>query len=321
MAGLVPGICNTQNVDANGKPYAHCKLTVYDGGTLTLSDVFQDIGLATAAANPMTADLTGRLPIFYVADGTYRVILNAADGTKIYDYPQVAAIGASSSGGGGSAVDAATIFQTGDSLWLDASGARTGWVRNNGRTIGSATSGASERANSDCEQLFLFGWAAGWAVVGGAGLTAAADWTANKQITIPDWRGYTPIGLDDMGNSAAGRFSGVTFTSGDEITSGSLCGENAKALIKAELPNTTFAVLITAGQGSHAHGPSGASTFLCGFVGGTNASPGGGSALTFTTSTTSATLPAMTGTAASGGSGTALSRTQRSVTCTAYRKL
>lgn len=236
MAGLFPGICNSQNVDRNGVPLRSAVLTVYQGGTLTLANCFQDIGLAIPAQNPMTADAdTGRLPIFYVADGVYRVRLVDETGVQIYDYLQVASIGASASGGGGSAVDPTTVFTTGDLLWLDVDGARNGWVRDNGRTMGSALSGASERANADCQALFLFGWAAGWVVVGGRGVSAAADWAANKQITLPDKRGTSPIGMDTMGNSAAGLFTGVPFVSGDAATAGSVCGENLHTLVPAEL--------------------------------------------------------------------------------------
>lgn len=246
MAGLFPGICNSQNVDRNGVPLRAAVLTVYQGGTLTLANCFQDIGLAIPAQNPMTADAdTGRLPIFYVADGVYRVRLVDETGVQIYDYLQVASIGASASGGGGSAVDPTTVFATGDLLWLDVDGARNGWVRDNGRTMGSALSGASERANADCQALFLFGWAAGWTVVGGRGVLAAADWAANKQITLPDKRGGGPIGMDTMGNAAAGLFTGVPFVSGDAATAGSVCGENLHTLVTAELASHPHSVTDT----------------------------------------------------------------------------
>ena len=43
------------------------------------------------------------------------------------------------------------IFQTGDYLFVGRNGTRNGFVRCNARSIGSATSGATERANPDCE--------------------------------------------------------------------------------------------------------------------------------------------------------------------------
>ena len=207
MAGLFPSICGCQNVDEDGQPLAFSVLTVYNGGTLALASCFQDIGLAIPAQNPMTADITGRLPFFYVNDGIYRVRLVDQNGVLIYDYPQVASIGASSSGGGGSAVDPTTIFQTGDELFRKIGGQRVGWVRQNGLTIGSATSGGSERANADTQNLFLYLWAnytnVSCPVVGGRGASAAADWAANKQITLPDMRGRAAFGKDGMGNARA----------------------------------------------------------------------------------------------------------------------
>lgn len=208
MAGLFPGICNSQNIDRNGQPLANSVLSVFIGGTPTLASCFQDIALTIPAQNPMTADQTSRLPIFYVNDGVYHLRLVDPTGVQIYDYPQVASIGASSGGGGGGGgVDPTTIFQTGDELWRKIGGARTGWVRQNGRTIGSATSGASERANADVQALFLYIWNnypdSICPVVGGRGANAATDWAANKQITLPNMRGRAAFGVDGMGNLRA----------------------------------------------------------------------------------------------------------------------
>ncbi len=318
MAGLFPGICNIQNVDRNGQPLRGSVLTIYQGGTLTLANCYQDIGLAIPAQNPMTADDTSRLPIFFVADGTYRVRLVDQYGIQVFDYPQVPSIGASSSGGGGSAVDPATIFQTGDPIWVPVQGSRTGWVRAAGRTIGSATSGASERANSDCQNLFLYLWNnypdSICAVSTGRGASAAADWAANKAIVVLDMRAKGPFGLTDMGNSAVTEFDGLTFTRGDGITAASLLGAGKKAILQANLPSVNFVVDIPAGQGSHVHGgvttTSGSPT---NFGGGT---PGGVAG-----NTSAATLPALAGTAASGGSGTAFDKMSPAMLGSWYLKL
>lgn len=247
MSGLFPGVSNSQNVDINGRPLVGAMLTVYQGGTLNLASVFQDLGLAIGAPNPMVADATGRLPIFYVADGTYRVRLVDQTGILIYDYPQVASIGASSSGGGGSSVDPTTVAQTGDEIFRKVGGLRTGWVRQNGLTIGSATSGASERANADTNNLFLFLWNnypnTKCPVVGGRGATATADFAANKQITLPDMRGKGPSGLDGMGNSRANIIpdSAVTSGGGDTgDTSAAFGGEASHTLVLAEAPTGQF---------------------------------------------------------------------------------
>lgn len=260
MAGLFPGISNSQNVDRNGVPLANAVLTVYQGGTLTLASCFQDIGLAISRQNPMTADVTGRLPIFYVADGIYRVRLVDQYGVLVYDYPQVASIGASASGGGGTAVDATTIFQTGDPLWLPVTGTRNGWVRMNARTIGSATSGASERANADCQNLFLYNWNtfpdAVCPVTGGRGASAAADWAANKIIATPNMRLRGPFGLADMGNTRLTDFDALTFTYGDPVTAAALLGAARKTLAISEIPVITPTGTIAGSiSGSISYGP------------------------------------------------------------------
>lgn len=89
--------------------------------------------------------------------------------------------------------------------------ADTGWVRLNGRTIGSASSGANERNNADCETLFKYLWDnlsdAQAPVVGGRGASATADWVANKRITLPSARDRMLVGQATMGSSDAGLIS------------------------------------------------------------------------------------------------------------------
>ncbi|NGX98958.1 MAG: hypothetical protein G4V63_28270, partial [Candidatus Afipia apatlaquensis] len=155
----------------------------------------------------------------------------------------------SGGGGGGGSVDPTTIFQTGDVMWLDVQGPRTGWVRDNGRTVGSAVSGATERANADVAALFSFLWTnysnTICPVSGGRGASAVADFAANKTITLPDKRGYVPGGLDDMGNSAASRYANVPVVSGDAITAGSVLGEATHTITKAESAVLTYVGVVT----------------------------------------------------------------------------
>jgi len=93
---------------------------------------------------------------------------------------------------------------------FDAS-APSGYVFLSGLTIGDAASGATERANADCEALFAYLWNnladAQAPVSGGRGLTAAADWAAHKTLTLPDARGRVIAGDDDMGGTAASRLT------------------------------------------------------------------------------------------------------------------
>ena len=63
-----------------------------------------------------------------------------------------------------------------------------GWILMNDGTIGDAGSGATTRANADCENLFKLIWDSvidAWAPVStGRGASAQADWDAGKTITL-----------------------------------------------------------------------------------------------------------------------------------------
>lgn len=79
-------------------------------------------------------------------------------------------------------------FATGDvkaGIWLDPG---PGWVLMKDGTIGSSASGATNRADDDCEALFKLLWArcnnAFAPVTGGRGATAQADWDAGKSIKL-----------------------------------------------------------------------------------------------------------------------------------------
>jgi hypothetical protein len=244
--------------DPNGAVYAGALATFYEADTLNKITVYQDYGLGTEHPNPVAANAYGIFPPVFLdeADGFYRQRITSSGGVIIpgTDVGTLPVIGPGEGGGGAEVpVDANALFKTGDTLWLDQSGTRSGWVRDNGRTIGSTTSGASERANADTEALFLFLWAAYSDTVcpvnGGRGLTAAADFAANKTIGLPDKRGYVPGGLDDMGNTAASRYTGVPIISGSVTAAGSVIGATTHTLLKAEAPSG----LITLNDPGHFH--------------------------------------------------------------------
>ena len=117
--------------------------------------------------------------------------------------------------------------------------APTGWVLASGRTIGNALSGATERANADTEDLFTLLWD-DWAdaeapVSGGRGASAAADFAADKTITLADLRGRAPVGKDNMGGNDAARMT--TAGSGiDGDTLGKAGGTETHVLVTAEIP-------------------------------------------------------------------------------------
>ncbi|WP_354100119.1 MULTISPECIES: hypothetical protein [unclassified Bradyrhizobium] len=204
----------TQQFDVYGKPLSGGQLYIIQAGTVsTPQDAFQDTALTIKQPYPMTLDAAGRVPQFFVADGTVKIRLQDKAGVVQLAADSVLVIGPSAGGGGGAAVDPTQLIQTGNMILRYGVGALQGYVRLNGLTIGSSTSGATERANADAQALFLYLWGvdSSLAVSGGRGATALADWTANKQIVTPDWRGYAISGLDDMGNAPAGRLTASFF--------------------------------------------------------------------------------------------------------------
>lgn len=248
MVGHIAGLGYSQRVDVDGHPLVGAKLYIYQSGTSTPVTVYQDYANTIEHTHPIVADAAGIIPMFWVPDGTYRVRLTDADGVEIFDDDGIVALGPSSgSASAGSSVDATSVAQTGDFLWLPIAGARTGWVRGNGRTIGSAASGGTERANSDCEDLFLFLWNnysnSLAPVTGGRGGSAAADWAANKVIATIDMRSKGNLGLDDMGNSAAGVTGGST-------SAGAAVGASTYTLAQNQLPNVSLTHALTISKAS-----------------------------------------------------------------------
>lgn len=251
MAGILPNIALIPQTDDNGEIMSGALLRIYEAGTNNPVTSYKDSQLTAGQEHPwpIEANAAGRIPMFWVeAPGDYRVRLSTADGAYIaFDIPQISAMGEAEDegGGGGAGVSSEVIWQTGDLKSRYGTGTHAGFVRANGRTIGSASSGATERANADTQLLFEYLYAASadaiLPVSGGRGVSAAADFAANKTIALPDWRGAAIVGLDDMGNSAAGRLTSTTFsTSGQGPTVlGALGGAQTHTLTTAQLPSHT----------------------------------------------------------------------------------
>ena len=249
MAGSI-SLSLSQQFNELGSPLSGGKLYFIQAGTTsTPQNAYYDTALTLPLPNPVTLDSAGRVPAFYLADGQIKIRLTSSTGVTQIEQDNLLVIGPSSGGGGGGGVDPTTIFQTGDCLWLDVQGTRTGWVRDNGRTIGSASSGATERANADTSALFAYLWTnfsnTICPVSTGRGASAAADFAANKTITLPDKRGYVPGGLDDMGNSAAGRYANVPVVSGSVTDAGSVLGEATHIITKAESAVLSYTAAVT----------------------------------------------------------------------------
>lgn len=119
--------------------------------------------------------------------------------------------------------------------------APAGWLVLEGGTIGNGSSGGTARANADTEALFTLLWDsmadAQAPVSSGRGVSAAADFAANKTITIPDSRSHSPIGTGDAGASFTNRVHGDS--GGAEthtLTTAQLAGH---AHVEVARPNAT----------------------------------------------------------------------------------
>lgn len=88
----------------------------------------------------------------------------------------------------------------------------SGWLMCNGKTIGNAASGGTALASADAWPLFdvMYGWGNTQAPVsGGRGVSAVADFAANKTIQLVDVRGRAIFGNDHMDNANAGRLTAL----------------------------------------------------------------------------------------------------------------
>lgn len=313
MAGTF-SIAYTQQFDTvTGDFLSGGLLYVYDANTSTPSTVYEDSGLTLSQSNPAELDSGGRVPAIWVADGNYRLVLRNSAGVTQFDITSTPAIGTSSSGtssSSGTTVSADSLLKTGYPLWLPVSGTLTGFVRMNARTISSGSGAGTERANSDCQDLFLYLWTnfsdALCPVGGGRGASAAADWSANKAIAVLDMRGRCPFGLDDMGNSSAS-----VLTAGTPTSAASSGGAEKQTVAQANLPSYNLSTASLTGSVNTAVNVTNGTNqaVVSGGTGTSGWTSGGtGGSVTITAALNSGTVT-FGGTLPLGGSGTALTTT------------
>lgn len=136
----------------------------------------------------------------------------------------------------------------------------TGYVSANGLTIGNAASNGTNRANADTQFLFAFVWNNCTNAIcpiftsGGGGTsrgaTAAADFAANKAISVHNMNGGGVIGADSQNGTTTTQLVNVPVTSGSRTAPGSVLGENLHALTVAELAQHNHT------DAGHSHGLS-----------------------------------------------------------------
>jgi microcystin-dependent protein len=140
-----------------------------------------------------------------------------------------------------------TAFTTGDIKMTYKVTPDSGWVMMNDGSIGDASSGASNRANPDTQDLFTLLWTnisdtwcklyvASSTTPSGRGASAAADWAAHRHIAIPKVLGRA-IG-------SAGWGSGLT-----NLALGAIWGAESVALGVNNMPTHLHTM------SSHTHGP------------------------------------------------------------------
>ena len=257
-AGTTP-LSLVQQSDISGRPLAGCLLYFFVAGTVaTPQNEFTDFGLTSAGPNPLTCDQSGRIPQHWLADGLIHIRLTDSVGVQIIDTTMQVLGPSSGGGGGGGTVDPTTILATGDVKYRYGTGTLSGFVRGNGLTIGNATCGCSERANADTQALFVYLYTTdpNLAVSGGRTGNALNDFNANKQLSLPDYRGSGLVGLADMGNSPTSIFTS-TFAGCTPTVLGVACGNQSQTLSLAQLPtgitsnNATQAISTTFGAGNN----------------------------------------------------------------------
>lgn len=212
------------------------KIYVYDAGTSNPREAFKD-GSDTPEAwtQPILSDANGCIPEIWIEGSTaYRIRVTTAAGVQIRDIDNIPGETATDTGAG--VADAGYDLTTGDILFRFDAAEKSGFVKLNGKSLGSGTSGADN--SSDGNQalyILLYNNCPNLTVATGRGASALADFQSGKPLSLPDARGRAPFGLDTMGNSAASVISGVTFNgSGASNILASLMGEAAHALTSAE---------------------------------------------------------------------------------------
>ena len=132
------------------------KAFFYQGGMTSLLTVFQDSGESSAHASPVVADANGRWPdVFVPYVVSYDVQVKSADDVQLtysLQIPNPDPVDLSV------VIPAEERIQTGMIISELVNSTRTGFVRLNGRTIGNPASLATERANTDTSNLYIYLW-------------------------------------------------------------------------------------------------------------------------------------------------------------------
>ena len=167
----------------------------------------------------VTVKISGSSTSVPISTGDKKIVY--IDGTDIFDM----------------APEQESEFVTGDIEPTFRTTAKVGWIFLQGQTVGSTSSGADLTGDS-YQGLYAFLWEnvsnTYCPVSSGRGVSAAADWAANKTLTVVDAKDRTPFG------------AGSTWAIGQ--------AQGVETIAKANLPNETLSVTgSTSTDGSHTH--------------------------------------------------------------------
>jgi hypothetical protein len=237
MAGMYP-LSRHQQFSENGELLVGARLFLFDGGTTTPRVGYRDSSLTTAHPNPIVADAAGRLPLVFLQDGFYRQRLTTASGVVVFDDDGIPVLSTTVAGTGTSVDPNATLKTRDIKIRFDHQPV-DGYVRLNGRTIGSLASGATERANADTQSLYEELWTYSNIVVpGGKGASGPADFAANKPLALPNCAGRGIFGMDDMGAGPQGILTSTWFLNPTLV--GSIGGQQGVTIEQRNLPVYTL---------------------------------------------------------------------------------
>jgi hypothetical protein len=232
----------------DGVPLSGGFLYFFAAASTTPQNAFQDTGLTILHPNPIILDASGRVPMFYLADGNIKIRLTDRSGVTVLAADNLLVIGPAGGGTSGSGgVDPKTVIQVGDIITRFGTGDHPGFLPCNGQTMGNAVSGAVY-ASADNRALFEHLWGTGvlqvkLGAVNNRGSSASGDFDAGKNIVLPDLRGRAIVGLDDMGTTPVNRLTstywGVPVGGGagvNAITLGNAGGAESRSLAAANTP-------------------------------------------------------------------------------------
>jgi hypothetical protein len=271
MAGTI-NLALSQQFDMDGEPLSGGLLYFFAASTTTPQNSFQDLGLTIVNPNPLVLDASGRVPMFYLADGNIKIRLADKNGVTVIAADNILVIGPSSGGGGGGGgVDVTTVLATGDIKARYGTGTLDGFVRCNGNTIGQTGSSATELAGPKAQALYEYLWAFPNVLLDGAskGANANADFLALKRLVVPDMRGRGIVGLDDMGAAAANRLTS-TYFGASGIVLGNVGGDEKHLLALANLPTHTPGGSVSVTVSDHSYTPAGSVSTTGGSSSGNN---------------------------------------------------